>query len=105
MNSDRKKPSVAFWAIVVVVVFLVAYPLSFGPACWWVSRSADPELVSWSVLGAAPEPRAPGIYWPIGWLAENGPRPLSRFICWYATAWKRGVYLPADRDGNNWLRP
>jgi hypothetical protein len=32
MTSDRKKPSVAFWATVVVV--LVLYPLSFGPACW-----------------------------------------------------------------------
>ena len=27
-----KKPSVAFWATVVLVVVLVAYPLSFGPA-------------------------------------------------------------------------
>ena len=31
MSSDRKKPGVAFWATVVVVVVLVAYPLSFGP--------------------------------------------------------------------------
>ena len=36
--SDRKKPGVAFWATVVVVVALVAYPLSFGPACWITSR-------------------------------------------------------------------
>jgi hypothetical protein len=33
-----KKPGVAFWATVVVVVVLVAYPLSFGPACWITSR-------------------------------------------------------------------
>jgi hypothetical protein len=30
---------VAFWATVVVVVVLVAYPLSFGPACWISSRA------------------------------------------------------------------
>ena len=30
MTSDRNKPGVAFWATVVVVVVLVAYPLSFG---------------------------------------------------------------------------
>ena len=38
MTSDRKKPGVAFWATVVVVVALLAYPLSFGPACWAVGR-------------------------------------------------------------------
>jgi hypothetical protein len=35
---DRKKPGVAFWATVVVVVLLVLYPLSFVPACWISSR-------------------------------------------------------------------
>ncbi|HEY2253667.1 MAG TPA: hypothetical protein VGH74_21485, partial [Planctomycetaceae bacterium] len=34
--ADRKKPAVAFWTTVVVV--LVGYPLSFGPACWISSR-------------------------------------------------------------------
>ena len=38
MSEDRKKPGVAFWATVVVVVALVGYPLSFGPACWITSR-------------------------------------------------------------------
>ena len=32
--TSPKKPGVAFWAMVVVVAVLVAYPLSFGPACW-----------------------------------------------------------------------
>ena len=34
MTPDRKKPGVAFWTTVAVVVALVGYPLSFGPACW-----------------------------------------------------------------------
>jgi hypothetical protein len=38
MTSDRKKPGVAFWATVVLVVVVVGYPLSFGPACWISSR-------------------------------------------------------------------
>jgi hypothetical protein len=38
MTADGKKPGVSFWATVVVVVLLVAYPLSFGPACWIASR-------------------------------------------------------------------
>jgi hypothetical protein len=39
--TDRKKPGVGFWATVVVVVVLL-YPISFGPACW----SADRKLIS-----------------------------------------------------------
>ena len=35
--TDRKKPGVAFWATVVLVVVLM-YPLSFGPACWLSQR-------------------------------------------------------------------
>ena len=37
MTPSRKQPGVAFWATVVVVVLLVGYPLSFGPACWITS--------------------------------------------------------------------
>jgi len=33
-QSAARKPGVAFWATVVVVVVLMAYPLTFGPACW-----------------------------------------------------------------------
>ena len=32
--TDHKKPGVAFWATVVVVVALVVYPLSAGPVVW-----------------------------------------------------------------------
>jgi hypothetical protein len=38
MTSDRERPGVAFWTTVMVVAVLVAYPLSFGPWCWIVSR-------------------------------------------------------------------
>ena len=52
--TDRKKPGVAFWATVGMVVVLVGYPLSFGPACW---------LSSW--LGCGGERLIPSAYWPI----------------------------------------
>ncbi len=38
MTPSRKKPGVAFWATVVVLVGLSGYPLSMGPACWISSR-------------------------------------------------------------------
>ena len=44
-ESRRKHPSAAFWATVVVVVGLVAYPLSVGPACWLVDRGMFPVEV------------------------------------------------------------
>ena len=57
--SDRKKPGVAFWATVVVLVALVGYPLSLGPACWLASRtnvgsqfvSALYRPITWSMFG------------------------------------------------------
>jgi hypothetical protein len=36
--TDRKHPSATFWITVALVALLVAYPLSFGPACWLTSR-------------------------------------------------------------------
>src|SRR5262245_56269147 len=61
MTSDRKKPGVAFWAAVVVVALLVAYPLSFGPACWLVDRG---------YVAARPVARC---YRPIILLIAKGP--------------------------------
>jgi len=34
MNSDRKRLGVAFWATVALVVVIVGYPLSVGPASY-----------------------------------------------------------------------
>jgi len=41
--TDRKKPGVALWATVVLVVVLVGYPLSFGPACWLIENRSLSE--------------------------------------------------------------
>jgi hypothetical protein len=38
MTSPRK-PTAGFWITVALVAVLVAYPLSFGPACWATSRT------------------------------------------------------------------
>ncbi len=62
VTSSRKKPGVAFRATVVVVVALVAYPLSAGPACklaydGWLPGSAEVAAVCF--------------YTPLVWLAEH----------------------------------
>jgi hypothetical protein len=50
--TERNKPGAAFWATVVVSAVLMAYPLSFGPACWLFQR----EIVSKNVLQTAYRP-------------------------------------------------
>ena len=52
MTSSRKKRGLTFRATVVAVVVLVAYPLSFGPACWITIRLDRGS----SVIGV--------VYWP-----------------------------------------
>ena len=110
MTSDRKKPGVAFWATVVVVVGLAAYPLSFGPACWWFSSSvsqkpaANGDLLQQEVELRGTSGRwAPRFYWPIGWLAAKGPRPISTVIRGYATLFVGSIDLPYSSDGGYFM--
>ena len=63
MTCNHKKPGVAFWATVVVVVALVAYPLSFGPACWIVGNN---ETAISGILN---------VYYPILWAAHGKRNP------------------------------
>jgi hypothetical protein len=104
--TDPKKPGLVFWASVIVVVALIAYPLSFGPACWWFSS----RLSETRAFGASegPDPLcAPRMYWPIGWAAQNAPRQVGDAIFWYATFGLHGysdVMLPTDRCAERTIR-
>src|SRR5262245_3874977 len=52
MIGGRKKPGVAFWtSIILVVLLLLAYPLSFGPACWLADRGIVPTKDVTDVFG------------------------------------------------------
>jgi hypothetical protein len=84
--TSRKKPGVAFWATVVLVVLLVVYPLSFGPACWISSRiKAHEKFVD-------------GFYQPVLRLASSSPAWLRRGALWYSAV---GV---GPRDGSSIFR-
>jgi hypothetical protein len=67
--TSRKKPGVAFWATVALVVVIVGYPLSFGPACWISSHFANDES---AFVSAA--------YRPIFWLYVHGHRQCASAI-------------------------
>ena len=69
--TDRKKPGVAFWATVALVVVLL-YVASFGPACWITSRNS----LSGDWLFVA--------YRPLVWTMENGPGLALDALAWYS---------------------
>ncbi len=94
MTSDRNKPGVAFWATVVGL----AYPLSFGPACWWFP-GPEPRVS----YGKGSWHYAPRIYWPVGWLAERAPDLIRDTMFSYATiGTNRPVAVPMDPRGDVW---
>jgi hypothetical protein len=74
MSDKQKKPGVAFWFAVVLVVGL-AYPLSWGPACW-LERVAP-------AIGPATE----FLYKPIEWLCPKLPRAIDNAITDYLAWW------------------
>ena len=86
--TDHKKPGVAFWATVVVVVALVTYPLSFGPACWVTSRiNRGADLV-------------PVVYRPLTWaMSPKSETAINRVSKSYAkTGAPENWYLVATFD-------
>ena len=79
MTEPRKKPGVAFWATVVVVL-LLAYPVSFGPATWLYDNGGIPA----SAEGALED-----FYEPVIWARDDdaSPRWLRRSVNWYEALW------------------
>lgn len=57
----QKKPGVAIWTTAALLAVLVGYPLSFGPALWFVVRGdlhrKVVEWAYWPALYALPPPQ------------------------------------------------
>jgi hypothetical protein len=91
MSEERSTPVAPFLATAAIAAAL-AYLLRIGPVCWWFAK--EPEL--WEgCVGTRPKV-APHAYWPIGWLAKNGPRPLHDAIYRYASPRDSSVLLPTE---------
>jgi hypothetical protein len=76
MSGDRKKPGLAFWASVVVVVAGL-YVLSVGPAAWLEDRGAMP---AWAM------PVVWRFYTPLIWACSRFG-PTWDALVWYAALW------------------
>jgi hypothetical protein len=66
--TDRKKPGVAFWATVGLVVLLVGYPLSWGPVWWAHVRLGEPRWMDATIMRA---------YAPFLWIVRRGPTSVQ----------------------------
>jgi hypothetical protein len=69
---------VAFWATVVVVV-LVAYPLSYGPACWLIVHL--PRAMGQVLLYVTDI-----VYLPISRICDHS-EAVNESMNWYAGLW------------------
>ena len=81
MNDERRKPGFSFWVTVTVIVALVAYPLSIGPATWLEAhgiREQIPKVIDDAVFH---------FYAPLRWVLENSPEPVERAIRWCVSFW------------------
>jgi hypothetical protein len=77
MNSP-KKPGMAFWATVVMVVS-AAYVLSAGPIRFLWNRGMLPE---WSAHPIS------AFFAPLNWLGKSGPEPIRVALVWYVQLWQ-----------------
>lgn len=74
MSGERKQPGRGFWATVALTAVLVVYPLSIGPAYWFLNHYKTPD-------GLQTAYRL--FYWPIIWLHANGPPKIQELLGWY----------------------
>src|SRR5580692_11682628 len=86
--TDRKKPGVAFQATALLVA-VMAYPISFGPACWISSATGNRKHVSVDFVNF--------VYQPILRAGNNESESLGGCIEWYANlgaqqGWHIGDY-------------
>jgi hypothetical protein len=94
----------AKWALIGLVLVL-AYPLSFGPACWWFSAKRRVLAPNDGTLVDLGFHYAPRIYWPIGKFFVLCPRSMQKMLDWYATLDGHDVMIPTDQTGENYICP
>lgn len=87
----KNKFTAGFWTIAAVVMLLLLYPLSFGPACWlnrWTGRGNQTIAI---------------VYRPAGGFV-NSQSATGCMVAWYAhLGVERDVYVNWDSDrGPRW---
>src|SRR5580704_3781011 len=90
MSEEPKKTSVGIWCTVALLA-MIAYPLSFRPACRLCEDGKLDGFLTWVA------------YRPMKWMAYRGPGPVSRAIWWWVRLFRtdqRGG--PAEPLAREW---
>jgi len=78
--TSTHKPTSALWITLALVVMLVVYPLSFGPACWLMVNHLPPVAVTILLVP----------YMPLMLVAETN-EPMHELLQWYVDLWADNV--------------
>lgn len=73
MEASVRKTGPLVWISAALIMVLVGYPLSIGPACW---------ISSWTGLGG--ETLLATAYTPMLLAADHGPDSILSAIHWYS---------------------
>jgi hypothetical protein len=71
--NERHKPSIGIWCLVA----LILYPLSIGPAAWFIVNVMDGQTTTTIEI----------IYKPVQFVFEIGPSPVRDVIQRYIEVW------------------
>lgn len=93
---------------VILLVLLLGYPLSLGPACWISSRIRwGNQIVSWIYRPLAPErewwmKEEPLLHRVIDWYSELG---AAKGWGWYQPSWRGHGQPPPAMKWDRWGGP
>src|SRR5258708_18725791 len=85
MRHDDKQPGGVHWATVALVLALVAYPLSFGPAVWIHKQTGRSERLGDLMIKA---------WEPLDWVCRRSPKVVVDATHDYLNWWRQ---LPPRR--------
>jgi hypothetical protein len=74
--GDQRRPTIGFWAAVIVTTALILYPLSAGPAAW----------VAFRFLPVSSIATVDRCYTPVVWLVTR-TGPTAAAWRWYIPRW------------------
>lgn len=84
--DGRKKHGWMFWSVVALLVLLVAYPLSFGPVWWYVTK-VNYTSPSWQNDRPVTTTLLTCYWAPFQLCFDSAPEPFAEAFGRYCSLW------------------